>query len=70
MDETVPLRASWAEEMPSYCWPDASVTAVSGPPCVICHGEINGDPSNEVFRAYRYVGDSPQIRGRVRSIYA
>jgi outer membrane protein assembly factor BamB len=28
-----------------------------------------GDPSNEVFRAYRYAADSPQIRGRVRSIY-
>jgi len=29
----------------------------------------NGDPSNEVFRAYRYVADSPQIRNRVKSIY-
>ncbi|MGE0034828.1 MAG: aryl-sulfate sulfotransferase [Xanthobacteraceae bacterium] len=28
-----------------------------------------GDPSNEVFRAYRYAADSPQLRGRVRSIY-
>jgi hypothetical protein len=28
----------------------------------------NGDPSNEVFRAYRYAEDSPQIRKRVRSI--
>ncbi len=26
-----------------------------------------GDPSNEVFRAYRYAVDSPQIRGRVKS---
>ena len=26
-----------------------------------------GDPSNEVFRAYRYAEDSPQIRNRVRS---
>jgi len=25
-----------------------------------------GDPSNEVFRAYRYAADSPQIRGRIR----
>ena len=25
-----------------------------------------GDPSNEVFRAYRYAADSPQIRNRVR----
>jgi hypothetical protein len=25
-----------------------------------------GDPSNEVFRAYRYAADSPQIRGRLR----
>lgn len=25
-----------------------------------------GDPSNEVFRAYRYAVDSPQIRNRVR----
>ena len=25
-----------------------------------------GDPSNEVFRAYRYAEDSPQIRNRVR----
>jgi hypothetical protein len=29
----------------------------------------NGDPSNEVFRAYRYAADSPQIRGRVKSTY-
>src|SRR5262249_57764137 len=29
-----------------------------------------GDPSNEVFRAYRYTLDSPQIRIRVRSIYS
>jgi hypothetical protein len=28
----------------------------------------NGDPSNEVFRAYRYASESPQIRGRVRLI--
>ena len=27
----------------------------------------NGDPSNEVFRAYRYAGDSPQVRNRVGS---
>ena len=27
-----------------------------------------GDPSNEVFRAYRYALNSPQIRNRVRSI--
>ena len=26
-----------------------------------------GDPSNEVFRAYRYAEDSPQVRNRVRS---
>jgi hypothetical protein len=25
----------------------------------------NGDPSNEIFRAYRYTGASPQIRSRV-----
>jgi len=25
----------------------------------------NGDPSNEIFRAYRYTGASPQIRNRV-----
>jgi hypothetical protein len=30
----------------------------------------NGDPSNEVFRAYRYAADSPQLKGRVKSIYA
>jgi len=30
----------------------------------------NGDPSNEVFRAYRYAMDSPQLRNRVRSLYA
>jgi hypothetical protein len=29
----------------------------------------NGDPANEVFRAYRYGADSPQIRDRVKSIY-
>jgi hypothetical protein len=29
----------------------------------------NGDPSNEVFRAYRYGVDSPQIRNRGRSVY-
>jgi outer membrane protein assembly factor BamB len=29
----------------------------------------NGDPSNEVFRAYRYAADSPQLRGRVKSTY-
>ena len=29
----------------------------------------NGDPSNEVFRAYRYAADSPQIRNRVKSVY-
>lgn len=29
-----------------------------------------GDPSNEVFRAYRYTAESPQIRNRVRSGYA
>jgi hypothetical protein len=28
----------------------------------------SGDPSNEVFRAYRYAADSPQIRNRVKSI--
>jgi Arylsulfotransferase (ASST) len=27
----------------------------------------NGDPSNEIFRAYRYAEDSPQIQDRVRS---
>ena len=27
------------------------------------------DPSNEVFRAYRYALDSPQIKSRVKSIY-
>jgi hypothetical protein len=30
----------------------------------------HGDPSNEVFRAYRYAADSPQLRNRVRSVYA
>lgn len=30
----------------------------------------NGDPSNEVFRGYRYAADSPQIRGRVTSVTA
>ena len=30
----------------------------------------NGDPSNEVFRAYRYAANSPQIRNRVRSIFS
>jgi hypothetical protein len=29
----------------------------------------NGDPSNEVFRAYRYAADSPQIQNRVKSVY-
>jgi hypothetical protein len=29
----------------------------------------NGDPSNEIFRAYRYAADSPQICNRVRSVY-
>jgi hypothetical protein len=29
----------------------------------------HGDPSNEVFRAYRHAPDSPQIRNRVKSIY-
>jgi hypothetical protein len=29
-----------------------------------------GDPSNEVFRAYLYAAVSPQLRGRVKSIYA
>jgi len=29
-----------------------------------------GDPSNEVFRAYRYAADSPELRNRVRSVYA
>ncbi len=29
----------------------------------------SGDPSNEIFRAYRYDADSPQIRNRVKSIY-
>ncbi len=28
----------------------------------------NGDPSNEVFRAYRYAASSPQIQNRVKSI--
>jgi hypothetical protein len=28
-----------------------------------------GDPSNEVFRAYRYTLDSPQIRNRVKLIH-
>jgi hypothetical protein len=27
----------------------------------------NGDPSNEIFRAYRYDADSPQIRERLKS---
>jgi hypothetical protein len=27
----------------------------------------NGDPSNEVFRAYRYAADSAQLRGRVEA---
>jgi hypothetical protein len=27
-----------------------------------------GDPSNEVFRAYRYAVASREIRGRVKSI--
>jgi hypothetical protein len=30
----------------------------------------NRDSSNEIFRAYRYAADSPQIRNRVKSIYA
>ena len=25
-----------------------------------------GDPSNEVFRAYRYAADSPQIKNRLK----
>lgn len=29
----------------------------------------HGDPSGEVFRAYRYAADSPQIRNRVKSNY-
>ena len=29
----------------------------------------NGDPSNEVFRAYRYAVESPQILNRVKCIY-
>jgi hypothetical protein len=29
----------------------------------------HGDPSNEVFRAYRYALNSPQINGRVEPIY-
>jgi len=29
----------------------------------------NGGPSNEIFRAYRYAGDSPQIRSRVKSTF-
>ena len=29
----------------------------------------NGDPSNEVFRAYRYAANSPQIRNWVKPIY-
>ena len=28
----------------------------------------NGDPSNEVFRAYRYAADSPQIRNRLATV--
>jgi hypothetical protein len=27
--------------------------------------DLNGDPSNEIFRAYRHAAGSPQIRGRV-----
>jgi Arylsulfotransferase (ASST) len=27
-----------------------------------------GDPSNEIFRAYRYAADSPQIRSRAKSV--
>ena len=30
----------------------------------------DGDPSNEIFRAYRYAAASPQIRNRVKSTYA
>jgi hypothetical protein len=30
----------------------------------------NGDPSNEIFRAYRYAASSPQIGGRVDSGFA
>jgi arylsulfotransferase ASST len=29
----------------------------------------NGDPSNEVFRAYRYAFDSRQVQNRVQSVY-
>jgi hypothetical protein len=29
-----------------------------------------GDPSNEVFRAYRYAVDSLELRNRVKSVYA
>jgi len=29
-----------------------------------------GDPSNEVFRAYRYAADSSQIRNRAKSMYS
>jgi hypothetical protein len=32
--------------------------------------DSHGDPSNEVFRAYRYADNSPQIRNRVKSVYA
>jgi hypothetical protein len=28
----------------------------------------NGDPSNEVFRAYRYAADSLQIRNRAKPV--
>jgi hypothetical protein len=27
--------------------------------------DLNGDPSNEVFRAYRYAAESRQIRKRL-----
>jgi hypothetical protein len=30
----------------------------------------NGDPSNEIFRAYRYAAGSRQIRNRANSVYA
>lgn len=29
-----------------------------------------GDPSNEVFRAYRFAANAPELGGRVRSVYA
>ena len=29
-----------------------------------------GDPSNEVFRAYRYPADSSELKNRVKSVYA